>query len=354
MNAVNPADDAFGIVECGEGAATRVDGGFVSGIEPLRLKPIFQPRVWGGDRLDPASPAPVGEAWVVYEGNHVIGGAWAGRTLGDVAGELGAELLGATAVEQTGHGFPLLIKLLHSREWLSVQVHPNDEQAARLEGLNTVGKTEAWHVLEADPGARVIFGLNGEHSTAELGRMAREGTFEDVLRYVPVERGDTLFTPAGCVHAIGPGLLIYEVQQTSDITYRLYDWNRPVTAGRALHLDKGLQVIGACESESTVCGQTPAGDDAAVLADCAYFRLEQVRGSDNPVRMDTGGQSFHALTVVEGEVEVQTRASRLQIGPLETILIPAALGAYDLHPLEPFQVLLSRAPGSADDRLSKP
>jgi mannose-6-phosphate isomerase len=280
----------------------------------------------------------------VYEGNHVVGGAWAGRTLGDVAGELGVELLGETAVEQKGQGFPLLIKLLHSREWLSVQVHPNDEQAARLEGLNNVGKTEAWHVLEADPGARVIFGLNGEHSPAELDRMAREGRFEDALRYVPVERGDTLFTPAGCVHAIGPGLLIYEVQQTSDITYRLYDWNRPVTAGRALHLDKGLQVIGGCENESTACGQTPASDDEAILADCAYFRLEQVRCSDNLVRMDTRGRSFHALTVTEGEVEVQTRASALRIGPLETVLIPAALGSYELRPIQPFQVLLSRMP----------
>lgn len=337
-------DHTFGIVGCGEHGDVVFAGGPLSVIEPLRLKPIFQPRVWGGDRLDPGAPDPVGEAWVVYEGNDVIGGAWAGRTLGDVAGELGTELLGANVVEQAGLGFPLLIKLLHSRDWLSVQVHPNDEQAVRLEGLKGVGKTEAWHILEADPGARVIFGLNGEHSIAELGRIAREGSFENVLRYVPVERGDTLFTPAGCVHAIGPGLLIYEVQQTSDITYRLYDWNRPAAAGRALHLDKGLQVVGRCEVESTPCGPAQASDDAAILADCTYFRLEQIRGADNPVRMDTGGRSFHALTVTEGEVEVQTRTSGLRIGPLETVLIPAALGPYDLHPLQPFHLLLSNVP----------
>jgi mannose-6-phosphate isomerase len=321
-----------------------MQGDVLSRIEPLRLQPIFQARVWGGDRLDPDSPDPIGEAWVVYEGNQVVDGAWAGKTLLEVTGELGAELLGTTAVAQTSHGFPLLIKLLHSREWLSVQVHPNDEQAARLEGLNTVGKTEAWHVLEADPGAQVIFGLNGDHSTAQLRRMAREGTFEDVLRYVPVERGDTLFTPAGCVHAIGPGLLIYEVQQTSDITYRLFDWNRPETAGRALHLDKGLQVIGACEREAPESGQTPGTADAGLLADCTYFSLERVRGDDSPVTMDTGGRSFHTLTVLEGDVSVQIGSSRLQIGPLETILIPAALGSYELHALQPFEVLLSRVP----------
>lgn len=310
--------------------------------------------MWGGDRLQPGAPEPVGEAWVVFEGNQIIGGVWEGRSLADVAGDLGTELLGASVVEQTGRRFPLLIKLLDARDWLSVQVHPNDEQAARLEGRGHFGKTEAWHILEAEPGARVIFGLNDEYSTAELAQRAGAGTFKDALRYVTVKQGDTLFTPAGCVHAIGPGLLIYEVQQTSDITYRLYDWNRPETDGRALHLDKGLQVIGACDNGSSLWQRPPGPHEAAVLTACPYFVLQEVRGSDTRVSMDTGGESFHALTVAAGEVEVQTGGSSLRVGPLETILIPATLGPYDLHPLEPFQVLLSRVPGAADDRLPKP
>lgn len=309
-------------------------------IQPIRLRPIYQQRVWGGNRLQPGADLPIGEAWVVYEGNQVEGGAWAGRTLADVADELGEELLGAAAVAQTGSRFPLLIKLLDSNEWLSVQVHPNDEQAARLEGPGFLGKTEAWHILEAEPGARVVSGLRDGQATEDLDRLATAGRFENVLEYVPVEAGDTLFTPAGCVHAMGPGLFIYEVQQTSDITYRLYDWNRPQTAGRALHLDKGFQVAGPAagtHSRRKTLHQT----NREILVECAYFTLEMVFASDQPVQLDTEGRSFHALTVIQGQVEIRSAGISERVATLESVVIPAAVGAYELHPLEPFRLLLS-------------
>lgn len=312
-------------------------------IQPIRLRPIYQQRVWGGNRLQPDAGLPVGEAWVVYEGNQVEGGVWANQTLADVSGELGEDLLGSAAVAQTGDRFPLLIKLLDSREWLSVQVHPNDEQAARLEGPGLLGKTEAWHILEAELGARVVSGLRSEQVIEELDRRAAAGGFEDVLQYVPVEAGDTLFTPAGCVHAIGPGLFIYEVQQASDITYRLYDWNRPQSAGRALHLDKGLQVVEFAGGTHTR-RQTSDGAIRATLVECAYFTLEMVYASDRPVRLNTEGRSFHALTVTQGSAEIRAAGASERVATLESVVIPAAAGAYEIHPQEPIRLLLSRVP----------
>ncbi len=320
------------------------DGGIVSVVELLRLKPIFQPRVWGGDRLDPGARDPIGEAWVVYEGNVVDGGAWSGYQLADVTAALGARFLGQPVVERTGDRFPLLIKLLDSREWLSVQVHPNDEQAKRLEGPDMFGKTEAWHVLEADAGAEVIFGLEGDPSVEELRRRVDDGTFEEVLAYVKVEAGDTLFMPAGRVHAIGPGLFIYEVQQTSDITYRLYDWNRPLTGGRALHLDKGLEVIAPAREDDSQNRASRPGAERGVLAGCEYFVLEMVDVRGGPVKRSTEGRSFHAITVTEGEAEITAGRDSVQLQALQTVVVPAAIGDYAISPVTSSRALVSSVP----------
>lgn len=311
-------------------------------IQPLRLQPIFQERVWGGKRLKPDSSTPIGEAWVVYEGCLVEGGDWHGQTLGQVAEQHGADLLGPPVVEQTGKRFPILVKLLHSLDWLSVQVHPNDEQAARLEGPEFFGKTEAWHILEAADDARVVYGLDGNWSTADLERLIQVGEFERALRLIDVSAGDTLFTPAGCVHAIGPGLFVYEVQQTSDITYRLFDWNRPASDGRQLHLDKGLGVIGPCGSRSGVQDPEHAGP-LSQLAGCDYFALERIELEGVEQQLTTGEQSFHALTVTQGAARLKIDGVSMFVGELETALIPAAAGEYIVEPVGSVTALVARA-----------
>jgi mannose-6-phosphate isomerase len=274
----------------------------------------------------------------------VDGGPWSGRTLAEVAAEWGARLLGDPVVERTSLRFPLLIKLLDSRQWLSVQVHPNNEQAERLEGPGHFGKTEAWHVLEADAGARVISGVSGDPSTERLRQLARDGAFEEALAYIDVKAGDTLFTPAGRMHAIGPGLFIYEVQQTSDITYRLFDWNRPATDGRELHLDKGLTVIAASDEAHVVRSASYRDGDRHALIACEYFALDLVSARDQPVLLSTGGTSFHAVTVKEGAAEIVHDGGVAPLRALQSVVVPAAVGDYAISPQPSCKALVAYVP----------
>ncbi|MEO6806892.1 MAG: type I phosphomannose isomerase catalytic subunit [Edaphobacter sp.] len=201
------------------------------GVVPFRLKPWFSERPWGRKNLQPwyadaGTTEPVGEAWLTGPQCVVETGMFTGRALASVAKELGGE-------------FPLLVKLLFPAEKLSVQVHPEDAQARALGEKR--GKTECWYVLEAEPGATVALGLKSGSDAAVVRAAIVAGTMEDLLERVPVSVGDMLFVDAGTVHSIGPGVVLLETQQTSDVTYRLYDYGRP----RELHLDKGLQVMKA-------------------------------------------------------------------------------------------------------------
>ena len=207
----------------------------------LRLTPEFRDYVWGGDRLRPGHN-PTAEAWVVWENDRVQTGPLAGKTLSEVANEFGSALLGERTIRRSGTRFPLLIKLLDCAQWLSLQVHPNDKQAIELEGPDQFGKTEAWHVLDSRPGAKLIAGLKPGTDSAELAEAIRKGTITEFVQYAAVSPGDTVFVPAGTLHALGPDLLIYEVQQTSDLTYRVYDWGRPQTETRRLHIEKSIRV----------------------------------------------------------------------------------------------------------------
>lgn len=298
-------------------------------MQPFRLIPEYRERVWGGQRLKETNK-PIGEAWVVYENNQVADGPWAGRTLGAIAAAEGERLLGKRPLRQTGVRFPLLIKLLDCQDWLSVQVHPNDAQAVQLEGPGQFGKTEAWHILEAAPAACLISGLQSATTPETLTQAVYGGTFTDVVQYVNVNAGDTVFIRAGTVHALGPGLLLYEVQQTSDITYRVFDWNRPASAGRELHLEKSLAVIdpaavGRAEPEPEL------QDGQGMATQCEYFKLEVLRGSKEAVRRDTGRESFHALTQIEGQARVTGSGWQAELSRFETLIIPAECGAYQVE-----------------------
>lgn len=167
-------------------------------------------------------------------------------------------------LEYAGGDYPLLVKIINADEKLSVQVHPDDETAVALEGAGNVGKTECWYVLEAKPGAKLVYGLKGGHSLKELAEAVRAGALENFLNEVPVQKGDFVFIPSGTVHAIGGGLRLLEVQQSCDLTYRLYDWGRP----RELHAEKGLKAI----KEHPLANVAPFHDDF----ECDYFSLEEI------------------------------------------------------------------------------
>ena len=296
----------------------------------MQLIPEFHARVWGGTRLKPDSETPIGEAWVVYEHNIIQSGPHAGQKLSEVIETAGASLLGSKAWESTGKRFPLLIKLLDCSDWLSIQVHPNDQQAKELHGEDQFGKTEAWHVLEAAKDAQVIAGIKAGTSPEQLREAILAAKVEPLSAYVPVHAGDTIFMPAGTMHALGPGLFIYEVQQTSDITYRVYDWDRPASAGRKLHLEESALV-----TRSDLSGQVnPYPDLAATdfkpVVESPYFLTEILQASSAPLNLKTTGESFQVITVIEGEADVHFREETLHLGLFETVLVPADAGEYSL------------------------
>jgi len=307
----------------------------------LQLIPEYRERVWGGHRLQPNNDKPIGEAWIVYEDNRVASGRFAGKTLLEVAADLKADLLGPANVERTGLRFPLLIKLLDSVDWLSVQVHPNDEQAKKLEGPDQFGKTEAWYILETEPGARIMAGIKPNTPPDALAQSIRDGSILDHVEYHNVTPGDTLYIPAGTIHALGPGLLLYEVQQTSDITYRVWDWNRPASAGRTLHIEQSVAV-----SDPLLRGQvqplpalTPG--QPQTLLNTHYFSLDVLPLNANSRTLNTQGKSFAALTVIDGQAVVESGGEHLTLKKFESVIVPASAGAYSVTASGAARLLIS-------------
>ena len=320
----------------------RVQGEFhIYNRSMLRLSTDYRERVWGGQRLRPGS-VPIGEAWIVHEGNLVLDGPYAGRTLADLSSALGAELLGFVPLARTGSRFPLLIKILDCQAWLSVQVHPNDEEALRLEGPGHFGKTEAWCILESAPDARLIAGVKPGTTRKALAAAIQSGKVLDVAASIEVEAGDTVLMPAGTLHALGPGLLVYEVQQTSDITYRVWDWDRPAAAGRALHLAQSIAVTHPESAPGLLRAAASRPGDARELTRCPYFVLESRTIVRNPVACDPARESFHAVTAVEGQIQVSQAGQTITLDRFESVVIPAFAGPYLLRGAPSGKVLTSR------------
>jgi mannose-6-phosphate isomerase len=306
----------------------------------LRLEPEYRDYVWGGDRLRPGHN-PTAEAWVVFEGDKISSGALSGKTLSEAALEFKESLLGTRPFSRTGTRFPLLIKILDCAQWLSLQVHPNDQQAVELEGAGQFGKTEAWHVLEATSDAKLIAGVKPGTQANELAASIRNGTVIEHVQYAKVNQGDTVFMPAGTLHALGPGLLIYEVQQTSDWTYRVYDWGRPETEKRRLHIDKSAKVTRADFTAPIISAPVLADGEQHKLIECEYFTLEILSAKNNSIPLDTRGESFHAITVIEGRAQLKSETENIVLEKLQTALVPASLGRYEFQPLENCRALKS-------------
>lgn len=275
----------------------------------------------------------------MYAGNCVSSGGYAGLTLADLSERFGADLLGARALRATGGRFPILVKLLDPAQWLSVQVHPNDEQARQLEGAGSVGKTEAWHILESEPNASLLAGVKPNVSAAALQAAIRNGTVLDCARKFFSKQGDTLFIPAGTLHALGPGLLIYEIQQASDITYRVYDWGRPQTETRKLHIEQALVACDPSAQPQMIPAPSLLDGEAKTLTECEYFKLEILLAGESAAQCNTGGESFHALTLFEGQSQVRAGALSFLLNKFETLFIPASCGAYEIAPIKKSRLL---------------
>lgn len=305
---------------------------------PLLLNPSLHVKVWGGRQLESVmhkalpTDEPYGEAWEMHETATVSNGVFEGRTLGDLLAEYGTDLIGSD--NDPKEGFPLLAKLIDASDWLSVQLHPNDKQAYELEG-EPRGKTEAWYILAAEPGARLVIGVEPGTTRKQVAKAIRDNTLGELLVYADAAPGDVLFIRAGTIHAIGAGILIYEIQQSSDTTYRLYDWGRAGLDGkpRELHIDKGLKVANL----ETLPEMLHTGDLKAPVVEIVkseYFTtlLYQLNADNgNQINLETKNCRFHILTCIAGQASVTTPDGEdvtMQTG--QTVLIPANLGAYHL------------------------
>jgi len=299
----------------------------------LQLEPEYRDYVWGGGRLRPGID-PTAEAWVVWEEDRVRSGDLAGRTLGEISAQFGASLLGQRTVARTGKRFPILIKLLDCAQWLSLQVHPNDKQAIELEGSGQFGKTEAWHILKANPDSRLIAGVKANTSPDLLAEAIRNGSVIEHVQYAEVSAGDTIFMPAGTLHALGPGLLLYEIQQSSDLTYRVNDWGRPETEKRRLHIEKSIQVTRADFSAQVKPAPTGGDGSQQTLVQCDYFSLELLSTVSNSIELDTRAETFHAITMIEGRGLLQSGDEQVELEKFQTVVVPADLGRYQFQPID--------------------
>jgi len=276
-------------------------------IAPFRLRPWFSERVWGKQDLRPwyestGTREPVGEAWLTGPECIVESGVFTGRTLAAISSEIGGE-------------FPLLIKILFPNDKLSVQVHPDDAQAQSAGQVR--GKTECWYVLEAEPGATVALGLKPGVGAAEVSASVAGGTMEELLEQVPVSVGDMLFVDAGTVHAIGPGVVLLETQQTSDITYRLYDYGRP----RELHLEQGIAVL---KSQTEAGKIKPRTMDGFVrLIEQKYFTVDRFDISSDEVSVAAGGPA--CLVSLSGHASVKSAQGSTELKPGQAVVLPPGL-----------------------------
>ena len=310
---------------------------------PLKFQPIYKEKIWGGRKLESVYGRElppgrlIGESWEIADHgedvSRVSGGPLNGVSLKELMAERPADFLGERIAGRAPDRFPLLVKLIDASDKLSVQVHPTDDYAARHEG-GEWGKTEMWFVAHADDGAELICGLAGGVGSEEFERAMREGDMGDCLNRIPVKEGDVMFVPSGRVHAIGAGNLILEIQENSDVTYRVYDWDRVGNDGkpRQLHKEKAMEVIDFRDiSGSLVKKEWKKGNGfrMAPLTDCRYFRAVQYEISGEWHSACTGDR-FRIISFMGGggNLYYGKGGDFVELRPGDNILLPANLGEY--------------------------
>ena len=285
---------------------------------PFRLAPWFSERVWGRRDLRPwyestGTEEKVGEAWLTGPESVVETGEFAGERLSELVAARPAEVLGEVA-EGEAPEFPLLVKLLFPAEKLSVQVHPDDAHARAMGQPR--GKTECWYVLEAEPGAAVALGMKPGSDAEAVRRSIADGRMEEMMHWVPVSAGDMIFVDAGTVHAIGPGMVLLETQQTSDTTFRMYDYGRP----RELHVEQGIRVMKARTEAGKIAPR--AMDGFTRLIEQRYFTVDRYELGERGEVVVAGGQPA-CLVGLRGSAAVIGGGEEVELTPGRAVVVPA-------------------------------
>ncbi|MGZ2369708.1 type I phosphomannose isomerase catalytic subunit [Ancylomarina sp. YFZ004] len=311
---------------------------------PIKFTPIAKETIWGGNKLktvlskDFPSNQKIGESWeisgVKNDISIVANGHLKGESLNKLITDLGARLLGDKVYQKFGNEFPLLIKFIDANDALSIQVHPDDVLAK--ERHNSFGKTEMWYVLDAEKDANLIVGFNQEVDKKIYQQKLDEGKLEDILNAENVENGSCYFIPAGRVHAIGKGILLAEIQQTSDITYRMYDWNRVDKMGksRELHTELAVDAIDYTQEKEYATQYTAETNKTTQLASCEYFTTNRLVFDKTIDCNYSDLDSFVIFICLDGEFEINySNQEKTHVKKGESILIPSELKHLTLNPI---------------------
>ena len=332
---------------------------------PIRLEASLHETIWGGQRLGregwkqaPSTSAAIGEAWETEISTVVQNGPQAGKTLATLVAEWEVALFGEQSMSIFGRRFPLLAKFIDANAKLSVQVHPHDGYAAQREN-GKLGKTEFWYILAADPGATIVHGFKATTSREEVQQAIQNVTLETLLHEEHVQAGDVLFVPAGTVHAIGSGVLLYELQEYSDLTYRMYDYGRLTSTGlpRELHIERSLDVthydISPTIKVNPVSLNGGPGYDDRCLVACPYFVTRELSFKQNGTSYGYMKSKTHGsciiLTSLDASVQVRYGTAFEHREPLsrgQTMVLPAALGQYCIEGTG--KLMLSYVPDAHD------
>ena len=302
-------------------------------LKPIKLAPVFKEIIWGGNRLKEeynkkSDLSNIAESWELTarpDGmNTIVGGEYDGMTLEEYIKENGESVV--SNIPQPF--FPLLIKFIDAQDNLSVQVHPDDEYG--LANANSLGKTEMWYIIDAKPGAQLVYGLKPNVTNDDFKKAIENGKVEEMLNYVDVKKGDVFFIPSGLVHAIGSGILLAEIQQNSNITYRVYDYNRVGKDGkpRELHVNDALNVIvNRNQDEIDKIRFSTNVKNNNTLASCEYFNVEKLN-IDGSCKFSTNAESFASILCLDGCGEIEFNGNRYPLCKGDSYFIPADMGEY--------------------------
>ena len=304
---------------------------------PLQFAPIFKEKIWGGNKLQTLFNKPIpsettGESWEISavedDVSVVENGALKGKSLTELIDLYPNEVLGTAVYDRFGKQFPLLFKFLDAKEDLSIQVHPNDELAKKRH--NSYGKTEMWYIMQADKNAQIIVGFKENSNQEEYLENLDSNKLVSILNVIDVQEGDVFFLETGTVHSIGAGTVIAEIQQTSDITYRLYDFDRKDQEGnkRELHVDLALDAINFQKQETQkIYFKEP--NQSNLVVDCPYFTTHFIP-VDGTFEVVKTGESFTVYMCMEGEFTIASDGSEFRYKKGDTVLLPAQLRNYRL------------------------
>lgn len=321
----------------------------MSTLYPFKFKPVYKDKIWGGQKIKTVlgqdfSPLPnCGEVWVLSgvddNETEINNGFLSGNNLNELVEIYMGELVGEKIYNQFGNEFPILVKFIDANDWLSIQVHPDDSLAAERHG--SLGKTEMWYIMDAEENSELISGFSKEVDKNQYKEHLNNKTIKSIMNFEKVDRGDVYYMPAGRVHALGPGILLAEIQQTSDLTYRIYDWDRIDNAGmmRELHTEQALDALDFTVQDKYKTEYKPQVNQTADVVDSPYFTTNLIHLTKVMRKDYSELDSFVIYICPEGQFKIVVDSVEYECKTGEALLIPASINELEIFPNKSCKIL---------------